>query len=270
MKTLVAVAQMTSTENKSKNLANCEDLIARAAHKGAEFLCFPENFAYFGNGQEDIEEFAENLDGPSITRLAQQAKKHNIWLSLGGFQERSAQAHKIHNTHVIINNHGNLVAQYRKIHLFSANLPDGTHYDESRTVIEGTHPVLLETPFFRAGLSICYDLRFAYLFWALRRLGAEVILIPAAFTKLTGQAHWEILLRTRAVETQSYVLAAAQVGQHNARRETYGHAMIVDPWGHILAQCEDKQDLAFGYIDLNYTLKLREQMPIKQHWRAIF
>jgi len=269
VKTLVAVAQMTSTDNKNKNLEICEGIIAQAAQKGARFVCFPENFAYFGNGKENIEVYAEDLEGPSLTRMRQSAKKHNIWVSLGGFQELSTQAQKIHNTHVILNNHGNLVAKYRKIHLFSANLPDGSRYNENRVVIEGKRPVLLETPFFKAGLSICYDLRFAHLFWALRRLGAQVMLVPAAFTKYTGQAHWEILLRTRAVETQSYVLAAAQVGQHNPSRESYGHAMIVDPWGRIIAKCKDKQDLALGHINLNYVLKLREQMPIQQHWRAL-
>lgn len=269
MKTLVAVAQMTSTDNKDQNLEICEALIAKAAQKGARFVCFPENFAYFGNGKEKLEVYAEDLAGPSITRLRQQAKKHNIWVSLGGFQERIGQTQKIHNTHVVVNNHGDVVANYKKIHLFSANLPDGTRYNENKIVREGTRAVVLETPFFKAGLTICYDLRFAHLFWALRCLGAQVILVPAAFTKLTGQAHWEILLRTRAVETQSYILAAAQVGAHNTRRESYGHAMIVDPWGRIIAQCEEGQDLAWAHIDLNYIFKIREQMPIKQHWRPL-
>jgi predicted amidohydrolase len=265
MKTLVAVAQMTSTDNKAHNLAICEELIAKAAHKGAQFLSFPENFAYFGDNREKTHAHAEALDGASITSLGNCAKKNNIWLSLGGFQELILGTQKIHNTHIVINNLGNLVSLYRKIHLFSANLSDKTHYDENKSVLAGTRAVCVKTPFFTAGLSICYDLRFANLFWSLRHQGAQVMLVPAAFTQLTGKAHWEILLRARAIETQSYVVAAAQIGEHNARRKTHGHAMIVDPWGHIIAECKEDQDLAFGVVDLNYLAKIREEMPVAKH-----
>ena len=269
METLVAVAQMTSTDNKDHNLKTCEALIAKAAHMGAKFISLPENFAYFGKGRENSHVYAETLDGPSITRLRNSAQKNNIWLSLGGFQELILGAQKIYNTHILINNEGALVDYYNKIHLFSANLPDKSHYDENKSVMPGNKIVVVKTPFFKAGLSICYDLRFAHIFWALRCAGAEVMLVPAAFTKLTGEAHWEVLLRARAVETQSYVLAAAQVGEHNSQRKTYGHAMIVDPWGRIIAQCEDNQDLAFGLINLDYLQELRQQMPIEKHWRPV-
>ncbi len=273
MKILVAVAQMTSSDNKEQNLKTCEALIAKAAQKGAKFISLPENFAYFGNGHEDVTAYAERLDGPSLSYMKRCARENNIWVSLGGVQELIEDTQKVHNAHIIINNHGELVANYRKIHLFSANLPDNTSYNENRMVVAGNELVLVNTPFFTAGLSICYDLRFAHLFWALRQAGAQVIIVPAAFTELTGKAHWEVLLRARAIETQSYILAAAQIGEHNSRRKTYGHAMIIDPWGYILAQCERNQDLVLAHVDLNYLIKLREQMPVSQHgqenWVAI-
>jgi deaminated glutathione amidase len=265
MKTIVAVGEMTSTANKVENLDQCEFIIEQAAKFKARMVCLPENFAFLGSFDSESIEAAEAIEGPTIIRLRKCAKKCAIWLSLGGFQEKSSHLEKIYNSHIIINDCGQILAKYRKTHLFSAILPDGNIYDEAKSVLFGDDAICLWTPFFMAGLSICYDLRFPNLFARLRNLGAQVLLIPAAFTATTGKAHWEILLRARAIETQSYVLAAAQVGRHNKKRITYGHSMIIDPWGRVLAQCDGSNSLGLAEIDLFYLEKLRAEMPIWQH-----
>lgn len=264
MKTLVAAAQMTSTANKAENLDQAEWLIEQAAAAKAKLVSLPENFAFIGLGDDAALNAAEAIDGATISRLQKCAKKNAIWLSLGGFQEKIAGHNKIYNTHIIINNDGLLVATYRKIHLFCAKLPNGAIYNEAKSVVPGQEVICLDTPFFRAGLSICYDVRFPRLYNELRTRGAEVLFIPAAFTKLTGLAHWEVLLRARAIETQCYVIAAAQFGQHNEQRETFGHAMIVEPWGNIVAQCTKTNELAIAEIDLATLKSMRERMPMWQ------
>lgn len=266
MKTLVAVAQMTATDDRTKNLTIIESLIERAALLGAKFLSLPENFAFMapdsGPGR------AEELTGPTLTKLRALAVRHHIWLSLGGFQEKIAGENKIYNTHVVLDPGGSMVAKYRKIHLFSVCLPTGAVYEEHLSVKAGQEVVAFSCPYFTGGLSICYDLRFSELFWALRERGAELIFVPAAFTETTGKAHWEVLLRARAIETQSYIAAAAQIGENSAGRFTYGHAMIVDPWGVVLAQCGAANDLAMAEIDTDYCARLRRGMPFSEHRRS--
>lgn len=269
MKTLVAVSQMTSTDKKHENVNCAEGLIEKASKVGAKLVSLPENWAFLG--AEDNASFyaAESLDGPTITRMKQCAKKHAIWLSLGGFHEKIPHHEKIHNTHLIITDQGEIAALYRKIHCFSVELPDGSVYDEAKSVLPGKEVVTLRTPFFTAGLSICYDVRFPYLFSLLRSKGAEVLLVPAAFTDVTGKAHWEVLLRARAIETQCYVIAAAQNGRHNNKRSTHGHAMIIDPWGTLLAQCGETSDVVFAEMDITYLKKLRLGMPLWSHRRQM-
>lgn len=262
MKTLVAVGQMTSTDNKALNLDMAESIIEKASHLGAKLVSLPENFAYLAAADGGAIFAAEALDGVSINRLKNCARMHKIWLSLGGFQEKIPHQDKIYNAHIIIDEQGNVAAVYRKIHLFSVTLPDGSIYDEAKSVMPGTNVVSLATPFFKAGLSICYDIRFPHLFSALRSLGAEVLLVPAAFTETTGKAHWEVLLRARAIETQCYVMASAQHGRHNEKRTTHGHAMIIDPWGTPIAQCGAACDVAVAEIDLAYVMRIREGMPL--------
>lgn len=264
MKSLVAAAQMTSTSDKPENLAHAEYLIEKAASLGAKLISLPENFAFFGGADEDALALAEPLDGESIARLKAAAKKSRIWLSLGGFQEKITGSDKVYNSHLLIDAKGELKAVYRKIHLFEARLSDGNIYNEGQRVKSGAKALCFETPFFKAGLAICFDLRFPNLFNGLRDEGAQVLLIPSAFTKMTGEAHWEILLRARAIENQCYVIAAAQVGRNNHKRETFGHAMIVDPWGRVLAQCEDTDDLAMAEIDLTKLMMVREQINLKR------
>jgi predicted amidohydrolase len=269
MTTLVAVAQMTSEAFKESNVGVAEEIIAKASSRGAKLLSFPENFAFIGPDSDATFKAAEALSGKTISHFRNLAQKHDLWLSLGGFQESIPGSEKIYNSHVLISPEGEIAAVYRKIHLFSVSLPDGSLYDEEKTVASGQNLIYHETPYFKLGLTICYDLRFSYLFWALRKAQAQVILVPAAFTDTTGKAHWEILLRARAIETQSYILAAAQNGLHNGKRSTYGHAMIVDPWGTVIAQCGENDDIAMAEIDLEYLSRVRNNMPIIKQQRSI-
>lgn len=267
MKTIVAVGQMTSTENKKENLEKVLCIIENAAKLGAKFVGLPENFAFMGAADGASVQAAEPLDGPTIKMLRKTAEHFGVWLSLGGFQEKVRGKEKIYNTHIVVDDRGDIVAIYRKIHLFSVTLPDGEVYDEARSILGGEEIITVKTPFFTAGLSICYDLRFPGIYAGLRDRGAEILLVPAAFTAYTGVAHWEILLRARAIETQSYVFAPAQIGHHNEKRETYGHAMIVDPWGTVLAECEENCEIALAEIDLAFLQKLRNDMPVWKHRR---
>lgn len=267
MKTVVAVGQMTSKKVKAENLDSVEGIVISAQRLGAKMVSVPENFAFLGSDEHDAKNAAEPLDGPSISRLRKVANQNDMWLSLGGFQEKIPGQEKYANAHIVIDPRGEIAAIYRKMHLFSVELFDGTVYDEAKSVVPGEKPLCVITPFFTAGLSICYDLRFPEYFSALRNQGAEVMLVPAAFTAETGKAHWEVLLRARAIETQSYVMAAAQTGKHNDRRITHGHAMIVDPWGTVLAQCGEACDIAVAEINLDHVKRVRQLMPVVAHRR---
>lgn len=268
MAIVVAVAQMTSESDKEANLLAIEAIMAKAQTQKVQFLCLPENCVFLGPSQATFEA-REPLDGPSMKRLGGLARRYGMWLSVGGFQELIPGSEKIYNTHVLLDAQGNIQGIYRKIHLFSVKLADGSSYHEDKTVEPGQTLACIQTPFFKVGLSICYDIRFSYMYWALRNMGAQVILVPAAFTDTTGKAHWELLLRARAIETQSFVMAAAQSGCHNGERRTYGHAMIVDPWGTVLAQCGEQNDSAVAHIDLDYAQRIRSNMPILQQQRTI-
>ncbi|XP_067837645.1 deaminated glutathione amidase-like, partial [Heptranchias perlo] len=194
-----------------------------------------------------------------------------LWLSLGGFHERGhdwERDRRIYNTHVLINDAGDIASIYHKTHLFDAELPGRVSMKESRFTIPGDAiepPV--DTPIGKIGLAICYDLRFPELSLALAQEGAEILTFPSAFTVTTGMAHWEPLLRARAIETQSYVVAAAQTGRHNAGRASYGHSMMVDPWGRVLAQCGRGPGLCFAELDLGSLRAVRREMPIWDHRR---
>lgn len=264
---LLAVGQMTATADVEQNLATCSQLVQKAARRGAALLSLPECFAYIGEKDTDLLEFARPIQSPLIDRYRALAKANGLWLSLGGFQERSEGAPKATNAHLLINAEGELVADYRKIHLFDVDIPSGPKLLESKSTQGGTQLVTAASPVGQLGLSVCYDLRFPELYLSLAQLGAQVLLIPAAFTLTTGKEHWHTLLRARAIETQCYVAAAAQTGKHNARRHSYGHALIVDPWGTVVAECADRTDIAVAEIDLSYLKSVRERMPVWEHRR---
>lgn len=263
MQPLLAVTQMTSTEHVDKNWQTCARLIEEARVRGASLVSLPENFAFIGPDGERAR-MAEPLDGPLFRRYRDLAARHKVWVSFGGFQEKGPSAHNF-NTHVVVDDQGEIRSVYRKTHLFVLDIPDMVSLDESKLVEPGHEMVLSKTPLGQAGLSICYDIRFGGLYSALADAGAELMLIPAAFTATTGKAHWEILLRARAIETQCYVAAAAQFGAHNAHRRSHGHSMIVDPWGTVVAQCSETEGVAVAPIDLSYLRAIREHMPVREH-----
>lgn len=232
-------------------------------------LCFPESFSFIGANDGDSVKIAEPLDGPIMQQYQSLARESKIWLSLGGFQEKGSQEAHICNTHVVIDDAGNIRSTYRKIHLFDVDVPGGRSYKESSFTEPGKDIVALDSsPVGRLGLTVCYDLRFPELYQQLRfQHEAQVLLVPAAFTKITGQAHWEILLRARAIETQCYVIAAAQAGKHNDKRESYGDTLIIDPWGTVVGRLPDRVStgIAVADIDLSLVDSVRTKMPIAKH-----
>jgi predicted amidohydrolase len=269
----VALVQLTSGPEVGPNLetlgTHLETL--RREHDPVDMIFTPENALVLG-ATTDYQRAAEPLEeGPTQIQVAQLAREHGLWLSLGSFPIREASG-KLKATTLVYDNQGVLQAYYQKIHLFDVEVPgdrDGRAYSyrESDIFSEGHQEVLADTPVGKLGLSICYDLRFPALYTRLRELGAEALAIPAAFTQVTGQAHWEILLRARAIETQCYVLAPAQEGLHPDGRYTWGHSMVVDPWGRILAAAGAKESLLVTELDLQEIEQVRTRMPLAAHAR---
>jgi len=265
-----AAVQLTSTHDVDANLARAATLIAQAASRGAKLVGLPENFAFIAReGDEQAKlALAESLDGPPgriLAAMADAAGKNGVWLILGGMPERSSDAGRVHNTCVLLRPDGTIAARYRKIHLFDVKLADGSVFQESATVAAGSEAVVAETPWGGLGLSVCYDLRFPELYRGLMSRGARVLAIPAAFTLFTGKDHWHVLLRARAVENLAWVIAPAQTGRHNERRQSYGHACIIDPWGSVLADAGDREGLAVADIDLEAQDRIRRELPALDH-----
>ncbi|XP_069074380.1 deaminated glutathione amidase [Pleurodeles waltl] len=271
VKPLIAVCQMTSTSDKEQNFATCSQLIREAAHRGASMVFLPENFDYIGKSTEETLNLAETLQGNLMQRYSNLARESGMWLSLGGFHEKGSDWEKdkrIHNSHVIMDNKGSVVSVYHKAHLFDVELVGRVSLRETKFTIPGSEilpPV--NSPVGKVGLAVCYDLRFPEMSLTLAQEGAELLTFPSAFTVTTGLAHWEVLLRARAIETQCYVVAAAQTGSHNERRASYGHAMVVDPWGSIIAQCQEGTGLCYAEIKLDYLHRIRQEMPVCNHRR---
>lgn len=266
--TKVAAVQMTSTDDVAANVETAIKLCVGAIREGAQLVVLPEAFAFLGpeNGKHAISEYVPG-NGPILRRFVDLARESRTELVLGGFWERIADSSKVHNTCVHINAGGEVAAVYRKIHLFDVDLPDGTSVRESDSVIAGTGTVTTETRFGRLGLSVCYDVRFPELYRNLVEQGAIAMAIPAAFTLITGKDHWHVLLRARAIESQSYVIAAAQTGRHFERRVSYGHALVCDPWGTVLAECGEGEGYAIANVDPEVVDRVRRQLPSLTHRR---
>jgi len=263
---LLGAVQMTSTADRARNLATAIRLLNEAADLGAKLIGLPENFALMGRDEERIAA-AEALEGPTLGAIREVARARRVWIVAGSVAEKVDQPGKTANTSALIADDGSIAAAYRKIHLFDVNIPDGARYAESETVAPGDKVVLAPTPLGRIGLTICYDLRFPELYRQLSGLGAEVVFIPAAFTLFTGKDHWEVLIRARAIENLSYVVAPAQVGRHSANRLTYGNAMIVDPWGTVLARCPDGEGVCVARFDRPRMERARQELPALKHRR---
>lgn len=270
---VAAVCQVTATPDKEANFSACKQLVEKAKQQGASMVFLPEGFDYIGSSREETLALSESLEGDTMSRYTQLARKLEVWLSLGGFHERGhdwESDRRIYNSHIIINDKGDIVSVYRKSHLFDVELPEkGVSLKESAFTIPGpslSSPV--QTPIGKVGLGICYDLRFPELSVALQRHGAEILTYPSAFTVATGAAHWEVLLRARAIETQCFVLAAAQVGRHHEKRSSYGHALAVDPWGEVLGDCGgENPGMVLVEINPEKVSSTRRNMPVQQHRR---
>ncbi len=264
---LAAAIQMTSTPHLESNLQQAEEWIEFAARQGCELVTLPENFAFMGPEAEKAR-LAQEISEKAEEFLAKMAQRYQVFLLGGGYPVPDQQG-KVYNTAALYNPEGQAIARYRKIHLFDVNLPDGNTYRESSTVVSGNELVTCEQEQLGVlGLSVCYDVRFPELYRSLVDRGAQVLLIPAAFTAYTGRDHWQVLLQCRAIENTCYVIAPAQVGTHYERRQCHGHAMILDPWGIILADAGgEKPGVAIAEIDPERLELVRRQMPSLQHRR---
>jgi deaminated glutathione amidase len=262
---LAAAVQMTSSPNLEQNLSQAEDLIDLAVKRGAELVSLPENFAFLGQEEAKIERATE-ISTATEKFLKAAAQKFQITLLGGGFPTPAGN-NQVYNTALLIAPDGRELRRYQKVHLFDVDLPDGNTYRESNTVMAGNQlPELYSSPELgNLGLSVCYDVRFPELYRHLSKQGAEVLFVPAAFTAYTGKDHWQVLLQARAIENTCYVIAPAQTGNHYAMRYTHGHAMIVDPWGVVLADAGDAPGVAVAEISPNRLAQVRRQMPSLQH-----
>jgi predicted amidohydrolase len=261
---LVAAAQMTSTADRARNVDTALRLVGEAADLGAKLVGLPENFAFMGPEEQRLAG-AETLEGPTLSALREVAARRRIFVVAGSIAERVADPKKTANTSVLIADDGSIVAAYRKIHLFDVNIPDGARYAESEVVVPGDMAIVAPTALGRIGLTICYDLRFPELYRKLAGFGAQLITIPAAFTLFTGKDHWEVLVRARAIENLAYVIAPAQVGRHSANRQTFGNAMVVDPWGVVLARCADGEGVCVAPFSRARLEKVRQELPALKH-----
>jgi deaminated glutathione amidase len=262
-----AVIQMCSRQDVEQNLSVARALVEQAAARGAQLAVLPENFAYIRKLEHKVQ-IAESLSepGPILRAMQEAARATGLHLLLGGMPIRAERTDRFHNTAVLLDPRGHILASYRKIHLFDINLP-GVVFNESSLVMPGEEPVVTDLLGARLGFSICYDLRFPELYRELSRRGATVLAVPAAFTLHTGQDHWLPLLRARAIENQCYVLAAGQHGAHTESRTSYGKSCIIDPWGAVIAQVSDGDGVAAAMLDLEYLAKVRRELPALTHRR---
>ncbi len=270
----VSLIQMNSIADKAGNIAQATDLIEAAVRdERPDWVLLPETFDWAGGSREDKQNAAEVIPGgPAYTAMQALAKKHGIFIHAGSLLEKVEGEPRLYNTTLVFNRSGEEIARYRKIHLFDVTTPDGSGYKESHAIAPGEAVVTYDCEGVTIGCAICYDLRFADLFLALAEKGADMIALPAAFTLMTGKDHWEVLCRARAIETETYFCAAAQTGTFqvgNETRATYGHSLVVDPWGHVVAKASDGIGVVSTRIDKKRINKVREMIPVAQHRKAL-
>ena len=268
MKFLAAVVQMLAGDDKAANRGEAGRWVTEASAKGARLVALPEVFIWRGNKKEE-KDAAESIPGPTSEFLAGLARKLEIYLLGGSILETISGSPKAYNTSLLFDPRGSQMASYRKIHLFDVDLENGVTARESDTREFGESAVVVKTDLCPMGLSVCYDLRFPELYRTLVTEGAQLIFVPSAFTAYTGKAHWEPLLRARAIENQVYVIAPDQFGKNPKSFATHGHSMIVDPWGKVLAELPDGPGIAMAEIDLDFLAKVRTELPALSH-RKLF
>jgi predicted amidohydrolase len=258
----VAAVQLSAGADREANVERALELIRRAAHEGATYIQLPEYFNYRGPGS-GYRRVAETIPGPTTTRVAELAKELEVVIHIGSMFERSSLPDKSFNTSVVIDGHGVILATYRKGHLFDAAVPGEIDHHESRHIAAGEQLALVDVAHFRLGLSICFDLRFPELYRQLALHGATVLAVPSSFAVATGRVHWEVLLRARAIENHAYVIAAAQAGESAEGVTSYGHSMILDPWGAILAQSLlDGDDVIYATLSAHEVTRRRSQIDV--------
>ncbi len=276
----IGLAQLNSRQNKQRNLAMAGEAISKLAGEGADLVMLPE-VANFHGLDADYAEHAESDPGPFTDWCREQARRHGIYLHCGSLALRRSSGaggkadvsdavsggERVYNTSIVFDRDGEELARYSKIHLFDAVLADGLEYEESAAFTPGSEVVACECDGVRFGLAICYDIRFPELWSALADLGAQVMLLPAAFTIPTGISHWEPCLRARAIETGCYVAGCGQWGRYARGRDNYGHSMVVDPWGTVIAQCSEGVDTVCAELDMDYLESVRRRMPVQRHRR---
>ncbi len=265
----VACVQFCADNNLSRNIEEATHWARAAAARGAQLICLPENFAYLeaDDRRSMLGAFPEE-EHPALAHFQQLARTIHCWMLLGSLTIRLPDG-KVNNRCYVLDSNGLVVAHYNKLHLFDVDLRAGERYHESSTVSPGDQAAVVTTPWGALGLSICYDLRFAYLYRMLARAGAVFLTIPAAFTRTTGQAHWHVLVRARAIETGCFVFAPGQCGVRATGRATYGHSLIVDPWGKVVAECEDEPGVIIAEIDPGLVQETRRLIPSLQHDRPV-
>jgi deaminated glutathione amidase len=262
-----ALIQMRSSREMAPNFIEASKLIRQAASQGATFISTPEMTNIFEPDRERLKAVVmTEAEDSSVHGFVELAAKLKIWLHLGSLALKGEDG-KLVNRTLLLNPKGEIVARYDKIHLFDVDLPNGDRYRESETYTAGSQAVKVELPFCKLGLSICYDVRQPALYHALAKAGADVLAVPAAFTVPTGKAHWHVLLRARAIETGSYVIAAAQGGTHDSGRETWGHSKVVDPWGKVIAEAGVDPEYLLFEIDPAQSVAARARIPALLHAR---
>lgn len=265
---VIAAIQMCSGSHVEANLALAENLVQQAADAGAKFVVLPENFALMAVSHEQRLSVAEKLGcGPIQTALGDWSRRFGVFLVAGTVPLQGADPNRVRAANLVFNEKGQCVARYDKIHLFDVDLGDQERYRESLAFEPGSEPVTIATSWATVGLSVCYDIRFPELYRRLVGAGAQLFTVPAAFTIPTGEAHWEVLLRARAIENSCYVVAAAQVGHHENGRTTYGHSMIVDPWGKVVSSQVSGCGIVLAPYAPDYLDEVRKRLPSLKHRR---
>lgn len=266
----VSLIQMNSGRDKQKNLRDADRLARQAVERdGSKLVVFPEHFDWAGGtAAEKVAAGEVERDGPAYRMCQKLAQDLEIYVHSGSFYEATPQGDRVYNTSVVFDPQGRELGRYRKIHLFDIHTPDGLRYGESDAVAPGSSTTVVEIEGLKFGLAICYDLRFPELFQQLARDGADVLVLPAAFTLQTGKDHWEVLCRARAIENQCYFLAAGQFGPYEheeGKRFTYGHSLVCDPWGHVIAKASDTVGFVSAHLDAQRIADTRKQIPLASH-----
>ena len=262
LKLVAAVCQLKVTDNKTNNLRNAQKMIEDSAARGADIIILPEMFncpydsSFFGR-------FSESYPGETVNLLSRLASLHSAYVIGGSIPE--LDGNRIYNTSYSFDRKGCLIGKHRKIHLFDVEIEGGISFKESETITAGSEATVIDTEFCKIGIAICYDMRFPELIRKMVLSGAKIIVVPAAFNMTTGPAHWHILARTRALDNQAYFIAASPARDEKASYVAYGHSLVADPWGNIISEASDKEEIIFSEIDLDFIDKIREELPLIKH-----